>query len=349
MTKIFINYQTFLELRIWLKIGIAQEKKGSYDAANLAYQEAIQITEDFFDLAESEAANKKGTLAFHLENLNYFKLLFQPHLCQAYLLEKSAQNVHTSFELVDSFLGRLKKLLKFDTLQRQANFPLFCADCLTKAADLFYYKGFTPYHAQRPQINGNEMQFINRAENLYFKAIQLLLQTYFSNNSIEFTNNPCSQLLENLMEFFCFATVQPTNKSGIAPSVQVFQLLASAVSDLSNVLLTKLGAKEPQVKISTLFTFLLNWRSLQYGERDALKALILIFKISDHWLSLGLNMMAARIFLWASMHKEAAFEYEKMIQTLRYCNIDFPAATHSEINGILALLKKELYTPGIQH
>lgn len=350
MTKTLASYETLLELRIWLKIGLAQEKKGSYDAAILAYQEAIQIAERFFAQALREAASDENTvIPFHIENLNHSKLLFQPYLCQAYLLEKSATNVHTSFELIETFLAKLRNLLGFDKLVNQANFPLFGAECLMKAADLFYYKGYTPYHSQREQADDRELQFIERAESLYFEAIQWLLQIYFTGTQAEFKDKPYAKLLEILTKIFCSADIRPAESAKTAPSVQVFQMLANAVSDLSNVLLTKIRKDQKKVQISNLESFLLSWRSMPYDNLTAFEKMRLHFKVPGPWNALAMNLLASRIFLWASMHKEAAFEYEKMIQTLRYCNIDFERANYADIITILEVLKKEIYDPGIQH
>lgn len=355
MPENLANYETLLELRIWLKIGLAQENKGSYDAAAQAYQEAIQITEAFLDQAEAEAtAGKIGEINFHLENINHLKLLFQPHLCQAYLLEKSAANVHTSFNLILAFLARLRKLLNSGAAV-PANFPLFCAECLIKTGDLFYYKGFPPYKgflsdsAERKHVSDFDLQFIRQAEDLYFEAIGLLLQTYFYGEQVEFSGQRYLNLFEKLTEIFCFSGIQPTGTRATPPSVPVFQLLANVVSDLSNIRLTQTEGEEKLVRISSLMAFLTIWRRLQHADRNAYREMALIWILPGPWAALGMNLLAARIFLWASLHKEAAFEYEKMIQTLRYCNIDFPRAAYQAVVDCLELLQKELFTPGQQH
>jgi hypothetical protein len=67
------------------------------------------------------------------------------------------------------------------------------------------------------------------------------------------------------------------------------------------------------------------------------------------WNALTMNLLAARIFLWATLHKEAAFEYEKMIQSLRYCNINFVKATSPEIADCLELINQEIYNHGRLH
>lgn len=87
-------------IRILLKLGLLQERRLIYDSAIAIYYQAMQIVEDVL----------KENKAFFVENLEQLNLLFQPHLCLAFLHAKRGHSIGTADAFMQKALESISEI-----------------------------------------------------------------------------------------------------------------------------------------------------------------------------------------------------------------------------------------------
>lgn len=439
----YSNYEQFLRLRLWLKIGLAQEKKGAYDSAATSYLEAIKLTEKYFDSAEIEnlkrRKNEKNT-TYHAESLNDLKLFYQAHFCLAYLQEKTQINSHTNLRLVERFIERLQNLLNkqriINKLQnilkkrrlykafssKLINLSLFFVECLTSVGDLLYLKGFKVSNLSGKTSLKSELFFMEKAEEFYFHAIDIILKYYFINyKPTSKYKNKIHNLKLNSIFLILFLNIEKNsenfNNFNYMPTSKIFYILAVNLSKLGDTLLSKLDqnlayftkqkynnllrkASKDKIKIESFITYkynniyidvdnisikqkrklgkifsddimkhvkksiidinmlsiyLDNWKKLHEGKKSKEKIINQLIELSTYnriIMIISYYLLAARLFLRAAMHKECAFEYEKIIRTLRYCEFNYDKSSLDNpiiISNLIENLSRAIFEPGKKH
>ena len=99
------------------------------------------------------------------------------------------------------------------------NIPIFFAEYLKKTGDLFYFKGFEAFND-----NGQDaldIKFLREAQDYYLKAINIILQEYFSMDiSEDFSKiflNPIACILSKSFETLKKLKFQGTALTNLKP------------------------------------------------------------------------------------------------------------------------------------
>jgi len=372
MNNSVFEYKDYLKLRLWLKIGLAQEKKGSYDQAAVAYEKAVQISNSYFNFLKNNLATRiySDDSGFKFERVNDLKLFYQPLLCRIYLQEKSNANAHADFQMVDEFFDVLKNIIEHKSVDNSfstANLQLYYADCLNKIGDLYFFKGHTPFNLKKNEPVKSNLQFLNRAEQYYSQSITCLLKAYFSNYKQVIKkkfSESCNYDVKVLLEIFMITgdiLNDPRDYLIPTPTAEIYSLLGNNLSDLGNVYLSQRDVKKSVASVSAselIIYFKFLKRLLLKEEKEALteqeiKKLLDLVETNHIIKITSCYVLAARLFLRASMHKECAFEYEKVLRLLNHIPIELanklPAYKLNEINSLLNILEEVVFERSKKH
>ncbi len=363
MSTLNLN-ELFLKLRLWLKIGLAQEKKGDYDSAKTSYLEAMKLSKNYFHFPEKnspidkkqntpekldEATNRskptsaginRGTQDSQHDtelSLSSLKLFYQPYFCLAFLQEKNPAIAHANLKISEDFISQLKELTFESTrIKNFPNLPLFLAECQAKQADLYFYKGLVPPDLGSGMSTPLEFYYIELAENWYWASVMTLAKYYLG---VELANNNLQDLLKILFASSDKSMIEGPEKIVMSATAQIFHLLAMNLGKIGNVRLSKISGEKGLIDFNQLKNF---FEPKDPFSHDDLFTKPLIQIIACYYY-------AARLFLRAGMHKECAFEYEKIIRALRY--FDFQAANHdvAEIERVCGDLDDKIFQIGKEH
>ncbi|MBN2090298.1 hypothetical protein JW964_11865, partial [candidate division KSB1 bacterium] len=306
------SYQLFLKLRLWLKIGLAQEKKGDYDSAKTSYLEAMKLSENYFHILKKPY--KKYTQYQRCPvntdlSFSSLKLFYQPYFCLAFLQEKNPAIAHANLKISEDFISQLKELTFESTrIKNFPNLPLFLAECQAKQADLYFYKGLVPPDLGSGMSTPHEFYYIELAENWYWASVMTLAKYYLG---VELANNNLQGLLKILFASSVKSMIEGTEKIVMSATAQIFHLLAMNLGKIGNVLLSKISGKEGIIEFEQLIIFFESKEPFHHNDLFKKRFIQII----------ACYYYAARLFLRAGMHKECAFEYEKIIRALRYFDI----------------------------
>ncbi len=308
-------HESFLKLRLWLKIGLSQEKKGDYDSAKTSYLEAMKLSEKYFQIIKSPSKRKNDTHSGNdIPGLNFssLKLFYQPYFCLAFLQEKNPALAHANLQITEDFITVLQNLIAYSPIKNLPNLPLFLAECQSKYADLLFFKGFVPQNLGAGARTPDEFYYINQSEEWYWNSIKILINHYLD---VSFENNDLQNLLKNLLKILFTPPCEPSSplaqKTTMSATAQIYHLLAMNLSKLGNILLSKINNEDGEINFKQLIEY---FESKTPFKHDNL--------ISKRFIQiLSCYYYAARLFLRAGMHKECAFEYEKLIRALRYFDI----------------------------
>ncbi|MBN1351896.1 hypothetical protein JXJ21_20990 [candidate division KSB1 bacterium] len=376
-----LTYNQYMRLRIWLKIGLVQEKKGAYDSAAASYTEAASLARTYFESAgqsNDTGLNPEASIAGKGE-LHFLKLYFQPHFCLAYLQEKMASNAHGNVRSIDSFIEILRQLVQQEIGSSSRNYTrgnlvFFYSDCLNKAGEFHYLKGFGPADACE-----EDNQFLNKAIEIYYlPAMQFLLTHYFSKSACKTDHH--SIFFNNILKvLFDYVDVdgEISNRFSRAQPADIYALLALILSNLGDTFLSKLTKQTSKLFITRTIEFFNCWTQLNssgfentdWEAAETFEPLSLpeinrcIEKLvsapggtggededkkNDESLTRVIlcYLAAARCYLRAAMHKECAFEYEKILRILYYCRKEPKDYNQFELKSIpelIQLLEKHIY------